>query len=74
MAYVDELTPEQIAIPQHPDAPGKTARTATAALKRSGVVRKNACRWFEEGKACLRAKIDMASPFIRDARPGAVPY
>ncbi len=29
---------------------------------------------FEEGKTCLRAKIDMASPFYRDARSGAVSH
>ncbi|EHU5003500.1 glutamine--tRNA ligase [Vibrio vulnificus] len=66
LAYVDELSPEQIREYRGTlTAPGKPSpyrdRSAEENLALFEIMRDGG---FEEGKACLRAKIDMASSFI----------
>ncbi|ELU4009826.1 glutamine--tRNA ligase [Vibrio vulnificus] len=66
LAYVDELSPEQIREYRGTlTAPGKPSpyrdRSAEENLALFEKMRNGG---FEEGKACLRAKIDMASSFI----------
>ncbi len=66
LAYVDELSPEQIREYRGTlKEPGRESpyrnRPAAENLKLFFKMRDGG---FEEGKACLRAKIDMASPFI----------
>ncbi|EIO3981593.1 glutamine--tRNA ligase [Vibrio vulnificus] len=66
LAYVDELSPEQIREYRGTlTAPGKPSpyrdRSAEENLALFEKMRDGS---FEEGKACLRAKIDMASSFI----------
>lgn len=66
LAYVDELSPEQIREYRGTlTSPGKNSpyrdRTVEENLALFEKMRKGE---FAEGSACLRAKIDMASPFI----------
>lgn len=66
LAYVDELTPEQIREYRGTlTSPGKNSpyrdRTVQENLNLFEKMRNGG---FAEGTACLRAKIDMASPFI----------
>ncbi|MBC3215510.1 glutamine--tRNA ligase [Serratia fonticola] len=66
LAYVDELSPEQIREYRGSlTAPGKDSpyRTRTVA-ENLALFEKMRNGEFAEGTACLRAKIDMASPFI----------
>ncbi|PVZ85920.1 glutamine--tRNA ligase [Serratia sp. S1B] len=66
LAYVDELTPEQIREYRGTlTAPGKDSpyRNRTVA-ENLALFEKMRNGEFAEGTACLRAKIDMASPFI----------
>ncbi len=66
LAYVDELTPE--AIREYRGTlkePGKNSPYRDRSIKENrALFEKMKNGGFEEGKACLRAKIDMASPFI----------
>ncbi len=66
LAYVDELTPE--AIREYRGTlkePGKNSPYRDRSIEENRVLfEKMKNGGFEEGKACLRAKIDMASPFI----------
>ncbi len=66
LAYVDELSPEQIR-----EYRGTLTEPGKHSPYRDRSVEENLALFdkmkngeFEEGKACLRAKIDMASPFI----------
>ncbi|MFO6427378.1 glutamine--tRNA ligase [Escherichia coli] len=64
--YVDELTPEQIREYRGTlTQPGKNSPYRDRIGERNlALFEKMRAGGFEEGKACLRAKIDMASPFI----------
>ena len=66
LAYVDELTPE--AIREYRGTlkePGKNSPYRDRSIEENrALFEKMKNGGFEEGKACLRAKIDMASPFI----------
>nr|VUD25011.1 glutaminyl-tRNA synthetase [Salmonella sp. NCTC 7297] len=66
LAYVDELTPEQIREYRGTlTAPGKNSPFRDRSVEENlALFEKMRTGGFEEGKACLRAKIDMASPFI----------
>ena len=66
LAYVDELTPEQIREYRGSlTAPGKNSPYRDRSVEENlALFEKMRAGGFEEGKACLRAKIDMASPFI----------
>ncbi|ELR8419224.1 glutamine--tRNA ligase [Salmonella enterica] len=66
LAYVDELTPEQIREYRGTlTAPGKNSPFRDRSIEENlALFEKMRTGGFEEGKACLRAKIDMASPFI----------
>lgn len=66
LAYVDELTPE--AIREYRGTltqPGKNSPWRDRSVQENlALFEKMRVGEFAEGKACLRAKIDMASPFI----------
>ncbi|HAS6162266.1 glutamine--tRNA ligase [Vibrio vulnificus] len=66
LAYVDELSPEQIR--EHRGtltAPGKPSPYRDRSAEENlALFEKMRDGGFEEGKACLRAKIDMASSFM----------
>lgn len=66
LAYVDELTPEQIREYRGTlTAPGKDSPYRNRTVAENLVLfEKMRNGEFAEGTACLRAKIDMASPFI----------
>ena len=66
LAYVDELTPEQIREYRGTlTQPGKNSPYRDRSVEENlALFEKMRAGGFEEGKACLRAKIDMASPFI----------
>ncbi|TQI79466.1 glutaminyl-tRNA synthetase [Serratia fonticola] len=66
LAYVDELTPEQIREYRGTlTAPGKDSPYRNRAVEENlALFEKMRNGEFAEGTACLRAKIDMASPFI----------
>ncbi|PAR46757.1 glutamine--tRNA ligase [Vibrio metoecus] len=66
LAYVDELTPEQIREYRGTlTEPGKHSPYRDRSVEENLVLfEKMRAGEFEEGKACLRAKIDMASSFI----------
>ncbi len=66
LAYVDELSPEQIREYRGTlTAPGKNSPYRDRSVEENlALFRKMRDGGFEEGKACLRAKIDMASSFI----------
>ncbi|EEC8735124.1 glutamine--tRNA ligase, partial [Escherichia coli] len=66
LAYVDELTPEQIREYRGTlTQPGKNSPYRDRSVEENlALFEKMRTGGFEEGKACLRAKIDMASPFI----------
>ncbi|EIY8042629.1 glutamine--tRNA ligase [Vibrio vulnificus] len=66
LAYVDELSPEQIREYRGTlTAPGKPSPyRERSAEENLALFEKMRDGGFEEGKACLRAKIDMASSFI----------
>ncbi|WP_341851022.1 glutamine--tRNA ligase [Vibrio vulnificus] len=66
LAYVDELSPEQIREYRGTlTAPGKPSPYRDRSAEENLVLfEKMRDGGFEEGKACLRAKIDMASSFI----------
>lgn len=66
LAYVDEQTPDEIRINRgNLKEPGKNSpyreRSVEENLELFAQMRDGK---FEEGKACLRAKVDMASPFM----------
>lgn len=66
LAYVDELSPEQIREYRGSlTAPGKNSPYRERSIEENlALFEKMRAGEFEEGKACLRAKIDMASSFI----------
>lgn len=66
LAYVDELTPEQIREYRGTlTAPGKNSPFRDRSVEENlALFEKMRAGGFAEGTACLRAKIDMASPFI----------
>ncbi|WP_199062889.1 glutamine--tRNA ligase [Serratia sp. ASV30] len=66
LAYVDELSPEQIREYRGSlTAPGKDSPYRTRTVEENlTLFEKMRNGEFAEGTACLRAKIDMASPFI----------
>ncbi|WP_414057236.1 glutamine--tRNA ligase [Pantoea dispersa] len=66
LAYVDELSPEQIREYRGTlTAPGKNSPYRDRSVEENlALFQKMRDGGFEEGKACLRAKIDMASSFI----------
>ncbi|EHK9051205.1 glutamine--tRNA ligase [Vibrio vulnificus] len=66
LAYVDELSPEQIREYRGTlTAPGKPSPYRDRSAEENlALFEKMRDGGFEEGKACLRAKIDMASSFI----------
>ncbi|ENM5784803.1 glutamine--tRNA ligase [Vibrio metoecus] len=66
LAYVDELTPEQIREYRGTlTEPGKHSPYRDRSVEENlALFEKMRAGEFEEGKACLRAKIDMASSFI----------
>lgn len=66
LAYVDELTPEQIREYRGTlTAPGKNSPYRSRSVEENlALFEKMRAGGFEEGTACLRAKIDMASPFM----------
>ncbi|MDF2155251.1 glutamine--tRNA ligase [Vibrio sp. CAU 1672] len=66
LAYVDELSPEQIREYRGTlKAPGKPSPYRERSVEENLVLfEKMRAGEFEEGKACLRAKIDMASSFM----------
>ncbi|RPH30494.1 glutamine--tRNA ligase [Buttiauxella warmboldiae] len=66
LAYVDELTPEQIREYRGSlTAPGKNSPYRDRSIEENlALFEKMRSGEFAEGTACLRAKIDMASPFI----------
>lgn len=66
LAYVDELSPEQIREYRGSlTAPGKDSPYRTRTVEENlALFEKMRNGEFAEGSACLRAKIDMASPFI----------
>ncbi len=66
LAYVDELSPEQIREYRGTlKQPGKDSPYRDRAIEESlALFEKMRNGEFEEGKVCLRAKIDMASPFM----------
>ncbi|WP_192457233.1 glutamine--tRNA ligase [Musicola keenii] len=66
LAYVDELTPEQIREYRGTlTAPGKNSPYRDRTVEENlALFEKMRNGEFTEGSACLRAKIDMASPFI----------
>ena len=66
LAYVDELTPEQIREYRGSlTAPGKNSPYRDRSVEENlALFEKMRTGGFAEGTACLRAKIDMASPFI----------
>ncbi|WP_310607417.1 glutamine--tRNA ligase [Buttiauxella brennerae] len=66
LAYVDELTPEQIREYRGSlTAPGKNSPYRDRSVEENlALFEKMRNGEFAEGTACLRAKIDMASPFI----------
>ena len=66
LAYVDELTPDEIREYRGTlKEPGKNSPYRDRSVEENrALFEKMKNGEFEEGKACLRAKIDMASPFI----------
>ncbi|EIO3977956.1 TPA: glutamine--tRNA ligase [Vibrio vulnificus] len=66
LAYVDELSPEQIREYRGTlTAPGKPSPYRDRSVEENlALFEKMRDGGFEEGKACLRAKIDMASSFM----------
>ncbi|MFZ1872104.1 MAG: glutamine--tRNA ligase [Chania sp.] len=66
LAYVDELTPEQIREYRGTlTAPGKDSPYRNRSVEENlALFEKMRNGEFAEGSVCLRAKIDMASPFI----------
>ncbi len=66
LAYVDELTPEQIREYRGSlTSPGKNSPFRDRSIEENlALFEKMRNGEFAEGTACLRAKIDMASPFI----------
>lgn len=66
LAYVDELSPEQIREYRGPlTSPGKDSPYRDRSVEENlALFEKMRNGEFAEGAACLRAKIDMASPFI----------
>lgn len=66
LAYVDELTPEQIREYRgYLTAPGKNSPFRDRSVEENrALFEKMRNGEFTEGTACLRAQIDMASPFI----------
>lgn len=66
LAYVDELTPEEIREYRGTlKEPGKNSPYRDRSVEENlALFEKMRAGGFEEGKACLRAKIDMASSFI----------
>ncbi|MFV0575603.1 MAG: glutamine--tRNA ligase [Vibrio sp.] len=66
LAYVDELTPDEIREYRGTlKEPGKNSPYRDRSVEENlALFEKMRAGGFEEGKACLRAKIDMASSFI----------
>ncbi|OOE97312.1 glutamine--tRNA ligase [Salinivibrio sp. IB643] len=66
LAYVEELTPDEIREYRGTlTAPGKHSPYRERTVEENlALFEKMRAGEFEEGKACLRAKIDMASPFM----------
>ncbi|REF28921.1 glutaminyl-tRNA synthetase [Xenorhabdus cabanillasii] len=66
LAYVDELSPDEIREYRGTlKEPGKNSPYRDRSVEENLVLFEKMCAGeFAEGKACLRAKIDMASPFI----------
>lgn len=66
LAYVDELTPDEIREYRGTlTAPGKNSPYRDRSIEENlELFEKMRAGHFEEGKACLRAKIDMASSFM----------
>ncbi len=66
LAYVDELSADEIREYRGSlTAPGKNSPFRDRSVEENlALFEKMRAGGFEEGKACLRAKIDMASPFI----------
>lgn len=66
LAYVDELSAEEIREYRGTlKEPGKNSPYRSRSVEENlALFEKMRAGGFEEGKACLRAKIDMASPFI----------
>ncbi|OEF24016.1 glutamine--tRNA ligase [Vibrio rumoiensis] len=66
LAYVDELTPDEIREYRGSlKEPGKNSPYRDRSVEENlALFEKMRAGGFEEGKACLRAKIDMASSFI----------
>ncbi|QIG32271.1 glutamine--tRNA ligase [Leclercia adecarboxylata] len=66
LAYVDELSADEIREYRGSlTAPGKNSPYRDRSVEENlALFEKMRAGGFEEGKACLRAKIDMASPFI----------
>ena len=76
LAFVCDLSSEEIAASTgaRSPSPAATARTAIAPSRRTSTSsRRMRAGEFEPGARTLRAKIDMASPVLRDARPDALP-
>ncbi|MCT6647258.1 glutamate--tRNA ligase family protein, partial [Enterococcus faecalis] len=66
LAYVDELSPEEMREYRGTlTEPGKNSRNRDRSIEENlALFEKMKNGEIAEGKACLRAKIDMASPFI----------
>ncbi|WP_257977605.1 glutamate--tRNA ligase family protein, partial [Vibrio parahaemolyticus] len=66
LAYVDELSPDEIREYRGTlKEPGKNSPYRERLIEDNlALFEKMRAGGFEEGKACLRAKIDMASPFM----------
>ncbi|MFB6434765.1 MAG: glutamine--tRNA ligase [Candidatus Malihini olakiniferum] len=66
LAYVDELTPQQIREYRGTlTSSGKNSPYRDRSVQENlNLFQKMRNGWFAEGTVCLRAKIDMASPFI----------
>ena len=66
LAYVDELSPDEIREYRGTlTSPGRESPYRNRSVEENrALFEKMRAGGFEEGKACLRAKIDMASPFI----------
>ncbi|MCV5246504.1 glutamate--tRNA ligase family protein, partial [Escherichia coli] len=66
LAYVDELSPEQIREYRGTlKEPGKPSPYRDRSVEENlALFEKMRAGEFEEGKACLRAKIDMGSSFM----------
>lgn len=75
LAYVDELSADEIREYRGSlTAPGKTAHSAIAALKRISRCSKNACGWLRRRQGLSACQNRYGVSVHRDARSGVVPY